>query len=156
MGKNILYIGIGVPGAGKSTYFKTFTRFNKPVPVVSRDEIRFSIVSETEPYFSKEDEVVKKFIAQINTALKHTDVVADATHLTQKARKTLLSKITTEHSTVAVYFNVPLEVCLERNVKRKGTRSYVPESVIKEMHSKLQEPNFDEGFDQIIYTERWD
>ena len=50
-----LYVMCGGPGSGKSTWIKknlpTFKGYTK---VVSRDEIRFSLVKEGEEYFSKE------------------------------------------------------------------------------------------------------
>ena len=65
--KNKLYVMIGCPGSGKSTYAK------KHFPhalYVSRDEIRFNLIAENEEYFSKEDEVFTEFINAINLGLK--------------------------------------------------------------------------------------
>ena len=62
--KRKLYLMMGCPGSGKSTYLKT--RFSqRPLAVISRDEIRFSMVKENEEYFSRENEVYAEFIRQI-------------------------------------------------------------------------------------------
>ena len=47
----------------------------------------------------------------------------------------------------AVFFDVPLEVCMERNRKR---HRMVPEDVMQRMAQKLRPPSFDEGFSKII------
>jgi predicted kinase len=46
----------------------------------------------------------------------------------------------------AVYFDVPLEVCLDRNRKRQRV---VAEDVMRRMSAKLQPPTFEEGFTKI-------
>lgn len=149
MVKNKLLIMSGCPGSGKSTYAKKYLSSAK---YVSRDEIRFSIVSENEKYFSKENEVFKKFIKEINDGLReHVDVVADATHLNKQSRYKLFRNlnINKENTQIELFcMHVPLETCLERNEKRRGTRSYVPENALKRMHSSYQLPYGDEG---ILY-----
>jgi predicted kinase len=46
----------------------------------------------------------------------------------------------------AVFFDVPLDVCLERN--RKRDRS-VSEEIMRKMAEKLKPPVFEEGFEKI-------
>lgn len=46
-----------------------------------------------------------------------------------------------------------LEECLKRNENRKGTRSYVPPEVIKNMYSNLEKPSFEEGIEKIYTVE---
>ena len=142
---NKLYIMIGIPGSGKSTYAKK--RFPNAI-YVSRDEIRFDLVSENEEYFSKENEVFTKFVNIINSNLKAgKDVVADATHLNPRSRTKLFSHLNidpTKTEIIAVVMRTPLEVCLNRNENRKGTRSYVPPQVIKNMYSSFKEPTMKE------------
>lgn len=142
---NKLYIMIGIPGSGKSTYAKK--RFPNAI-YVSRDEIRFDLVSENEEYFSRENEVFTKFVNIINSSLKAgKDVIADATHLNPRSRTKLFSHLNidpTKTETIAVVMRTPLEVCLYRNENRKGTRSYVPPQVIKNMYSSFKEPTMKE------------
>ncbi len=47
----------------------------------------------------------------------------------------------------AVFFDVPLEVCMERNHRRARM---VPEDVMQRMAQKLRPPAFEEGFAKII------
>jgi len=46
----------------------------------------------------------------------------------------------------AVFFDVPAEVCMERNRRRDRN---VPEDVMRRMASKLRPPKFEEGFAKI-------
>ena len=46
----------------------------------------------------------------------------------------------------AVFFDVPVEVCLERNQRRERV---VAEDVMRRMAAKLRPPTFEEGFAKI-------
>ena len=58
-----LYVMVGIPGSGKSTFINTHCQSDWKI--VSRDQVRFSIVREDEEYFSKEKKVFKTFIEEI-------------------------------------------------------------------------------------------
>lgn len=152
MKKNKLYVMAGCPGSGKSTYAKS--HFPDAL-YVSRDEIRFSMVSEDEEYFSKEDEVFQAFIDKINEGLRQSlDVVADATHLNNVSRYKLLYSLDLNRNKTEleiVYLHPPLEVCIERNEKRKGTRSYVPVDVLKKMYYSFKAPFFTDGMFDVYH-----
>ena len=150
-----LYLMMGIPGSGKTTYLKT--RFIERPRVISRDEIRFSMVKEDEEYFSKEKEVYAEFISQIKEALKfEAEVFADATHLNETSRaKTLraLGESLKDVEVNVIWVRVPVETALAQNENRKETRSYVPRSVIRRMYSQLTKPTKEEGFDHIYVFE---
>lgn len=155
MKKTKLYLMCGIPGSGKSTYLET--RFIQPPVVISRDEIRFKIVKEDEEYFSHEKEVYNEFINQIQTALKfEAEVFVDATHLSEGSRTKLLRSLGSSLRDVEVniiWIKVPLEVALKQNENRKGTRAYVPETVIRRMNSQITIPTKEEGFEHIYIVE---
>lgn len=149
-----LYVMCGNPGVGKSTWIKeNLYKLDGYTVVVSRDQIRFLLVPEGEDYFSRETEVYNKFIADIQFGLENADnVIADATHLNDGSRSKLLRRIGSALKgveVIAVVIKIPLEVSLEQNEKRKGSRSYVPRSVVRRMHYQFTMPTFEEGFDKI-------
>lgn len=150
-----LYLMCGIPGSGKSTYLKTC--FSQLPKVISRDDIRFSIVKEDEEYFSHENEVYAEFISQIKEALKfEREVFADATHLNETSRAKTLRALGASLKDVEVnviWVRVPVEVAIQQNENRKGTRAYVPRSVIRRMHSQMTKPSKEEGFDHIYVFE---
>lgn len=150
--KPILYISCGVPGSGKSTFLNKNKREDEVI--VSRDEIRFSILKDGEEYFSHEDEVYDKFI---NTIVRNLEagknVYADATHLNEKSRAKTYNAVTNstdvEFSLEAIYFDVPVAICLNRNENRKETKTYVPRGVIRRMAASYTFPEFNKPFQKV-------
>lgn len=144
MEKGKLYISCGVPGSGKTTYLNKIKKDDEVV--ISRDDIRFSILKEGEDYFSHEDEVFNLFVKKITEAINSgINVYADATHLNRASRAKLTRAIRNANCTPSaietIFFNVPLHICLERNNKREGTKAFVPKGVIKRMFFTLEPPS---------------
>lgn len=141
---NKLYIMVGAPGSGKTTWIKN----NLPNVVhISRDEIRFSKIKPGKQYFSKETQVYNEFIDQINKNIqKGKDVAADATHLNKASRTKLFRRLQLLPNTqvIAVYFNLPLQTCITQNEYRRGSRSYVPRRNLEEMYRTLTKPSWSE------------
>lgn len=148
-----LFIMVGIPGSGKSTFIKQYANKLKGTTcIISRDVIRFSMVAENEEYFSKEKEVFKEFINQIQKGMQQADnVFIDATHISRASRYKLLVNIGNKNRTTVniVWINTPLEKAIQNNELRKGTRSYVPTGTIYQMHSNFQAPELEEGFTSI-------
>jgi predicted kinase len=71
----------------------------------------------------------------------------DATNLTPQERHSWI-KLAKDYGyeVHAVFFDVPLEVCLERNQKRRRT---VEDEAMRRMWGKLRPPTFEEGFAKI-------
>lgn len=148
----ILYIMVGLPGSGKSTYLQNYTRHDE---VVSRDAVRFSLVKEDEDYFSREPEVYREFVGTIANLLRaNFNVYADATHFTKKARKRLIQQIKDAgiepRKIVAIEMDTPLIMCLFNNAKRTG-RERVPDDVIQDMAIKYEAPTLDEKYLDAVY-----
>lgn len=148
--KNNLFIMIGVPGSGKTTFAEA-----QPKKIhISRDTIRFSLLNEHDNYFAKEKEVYKTFINKINLHINDgEDVIADATHLNPKSRYKLLNQLHIDRNKtniIAIYVNTPIKTCLERNNLRKGTKTYVPPNEIYNMYARLEPPTYNEPFDMIF------
>lgn len=146
-----LVLMMGVPGSGKTTYAKKM--MGDYDIYVSRDEIRFGLVKEDEPYFSKEDEVLQTFIRTINDALSIAQryVIADATHLNMGSRAKILKNLHNKPDSVyVVYVAVSLQTALERNAQRSG-RALVPESSIRNMYKSISLPRKEEGIDMTLW-----
>ena len=133
MTKPTCYIMSGIPGCGKSTWSRKFTAEHDNVVQVSRDEIRFSLLADGEDYFAHEDEVIATFYAEINEALAAGhDVIADATHISERALRNTMRRIDIDCDNVLISFDTPLDTCIDRNAHRDG-RARVPEHVIRKM-----------------------
>lgn len=145
------FVMCGIPGSGKSTWV---IKHMAPVTdiTISRDNIRFMLLQDDEEYFAHESKVKNIFFSAIrsNTFISKDfdSVFVDATHLTPKSRRQTMNHIAPDTHKIAVYFDVPIEVALERNARREG-RARVPEDAIKNMYNSFCAPKISEGFDEI-------
>ena len=95
-------------------------------------------------YEGREKEVYMEFVRQICRAIAYEtkwvdEIYVDATHLTEKARqKTINALPEGEYFITTVFFDVPLETCIERNDNRTG-RAFVPHPVIRKMHASYDQ-----------------
>lgn len=142
--KKHLFLMCGIPGSGKSSYLAR----KKGVKIISRDEIRFSLINDWEDYFSKEDQVFYIFIKNIQMAIYDESgprkIYCDATHLTKKSRDKVLNALdlnNVEDITVLV-LRPSLREALRRSDLRTGRRR-VPPYVIRRMWNQFQPPEED-------------
>lgn len=148
-----LFLTVGIPASGKDTYIEKNNYTN--IPVVSRDVIRFQMLGGSKgDYFSKEKEVWKEYVHQIQSHLdKGKSVIADATHINEASRNKLLNALNLNGTDInIIYFDVPMVICLERNAKRTGL-ARVPDEAIQRMAYHLTAPTHKEKYCYTcIYT----
>ena len=146
-----LFVMCGVPGAGKSTWLAK----QDNAYVISRDAIRFAMVKEDEEYFSKETQVFKQYIKEIQQAINSDNtpenIYCDATHINSKARNKLLKALdlTNVEQIIVVVVRPSLEETIRRNAQRSG-RAKVPVAAIRRMWNSFERPEYDE--DKIFDT----
>lgn len=146
-----LYILIGVPGCGKSTYAEElFQKSERGIALVSSDNIREMLYGNANCQDNPKRvfEIAHKII--IEQLQKDYDVIFDATNIYANNRKDLILKVCFEVTKpvrfIAVYFDTPISEC----IKRQGLRERkVPIKVIEKMGRQIDKPNFQEGFDII-------
>jgi len=141
--KGIVVLAIGLPGSGKSSWFK---RHN--VVPLSSDMVRSLLFDDVrEQRF--QDLVFSNLRSMLKARLiaKRPMNYVDATNLTPQERQHWIKLAKDYNYEVhAVFFDVPLEVCLERHQRRDRV---VPEDVMRRMAAKLKPPSFPEGFAKI-------
>jgi predicted kinase len=141
--KGIVVLAIGLPGSGKSSWFK---RHN--LAPLSSDVVRSLLFDDVrEQRF--QDLVFSNLRSMLKARLiaKRPMNYVDATNLTPQERQHWIKLAKDYNYEVhAVFFDVPLEVCIERHQRRDRV---VPEDVMRRMAAKLKPPAFDEGFAKI-------
>ena len=150
---NTLYITVGLPGSGKSTYAKNFIK-DKEIEYLSSDSLR-AVYGKSE-----EDQSVTSFVfghikKKVDEFLKDgKNVLVDATSVNRKERSDYI-KTAKKYGAkvVAIVFKMDRQGLIERNKKRgeQGGR-VVPDWVIDKMLAKYEEPSYDEGIDVMIYV----
>ena len=141
--KGLVVLAIGLPGSGKSSWFK---RHN--VIPLSSDMVRSLLFDDIrEQRF--QDLVFSNLRSMLKARLiaKRPMNYVDATNLTPQERQHWI-KLAKDYGyeVHAVFFDVPLEVCIERHQRRDRV---VPEDVMRRMAAKLKPPAFTEGFAKI-------
>ncbi len=141
--KGAVVLSIGLPGSGKSTWFK---RHN--ILPLSSDLVRILLFDDvTEQRY--QDLVFSTLRSMLRARLlaRRPWNYVDATNLSPHERRSWV-KLAHDfgYEAHAVFFDVPPEVCIERNRRRERN---VPEDVMRRMASKLRPPKFEEGFAKI-------
>jgi predicted kinase len=141
--KGIVVLAIGLPGSGKSSWFKRHS-----LAPLSSDLLRTILFDDVrEQRF--QDLVFSNMRSMLKARLiaKRPMNYVDATNLTPQERAHWIKLAKDYNYEVhAVFFDVPVEVCIDRHQRRDRV---VPEDVMRRMASKLKPPAFDEGFAKI-------
>jgi predicted kinase len=142
--KGAVVLAIGLPGSGKSSWFN---RHN--IIPLSSDLVRGLLFDDaTEQRF--QDLVFSSLRSLLRARLVAGRPMSyiDATNLSPKERHSWI-KMAHDfgYAAHAVFFDVPTEVCMERNRKRERN---VPDEVMLRMAQKLRPPKFEEGFAKVV------
>ncbi len=141
--KGIVVLAIGLPGSGKSSWFK---RHN--IRPLSSDLLRELLFDDTEEQ-RFQDLVFSNLRSMLKARLIARRPVSyvDATNLTPHDRHSWI-KLAKDYGydVQGLFFDVPLEVCLERHARRGRV---VPEDIMRRMAGKLKAPTFEEGFSKL-------
>jgi predicted kinase len=141
--KGTVVLAIGLPGSGKSSWFK---RHN--IHPLSSDLLRELLFDD-----AQEQRFQDLVFSNLRSMLKARLIArrpmnyVDATNLTPHDRHSWI-KLAKDYGydVQGVFFDVPLEICLERH-QRRGRA--VPEDIMRKMAGKLKPPTFEEGFSKI-------
>src|SRR6185312_11382500 len=141
--KGYVVLTIGLPGSGKTTWFK-----RRGVNPLSSDMLRAILFDDID------EQRYQGLVFSTLRSLLRARLIAkmpwnyvDATNLSPHERRQWIKMAKSfGYEVQAVFFDVPLEVCLERNSKRDRQ---VTDEVMRSMADRLKPPVFKEGFDKI-------
>ena len=134
---------VGLPGSGKSTYLDRLG-----APALSSDWIR-GLLADDETDQTIHDRVFQtvRYLLRQRLEIGRPMTYIDATNLTPEDRRPYIEMGRSHGCEVeAVFFDVPLAVCRERNAQR---RRVVPEEALAKMAAKLTPPAVEEGFARV-------
>jgi len=142
--KGVVVLTIGLPGSGKTTWYK-----RRGVTPLSSDMLRSILFdSITEQRYQGLVFSTLRSLLRARLIAKMPWNYVDATNLSPHERRQWIKMARGfGYEVHAVFFDVPLETCLDRNRRRERQ---VPEDVMKQMAQKLKPPTFKEGFSKII------
>ena len=134
---------VGLPGSGKSTYLERLG-----ITPLASDVIRQLLADDaTDQTIHARVFQCLRYLLRQRLAIGRPATYVDATHLTPAERRPYI-KIAERYGCAieALYFDVPLDVCLERN---RGRSRVVPEEAVRAMAAKLVPPSVEEGFSRV-------
>ena len=134
---------IGLPGSGKTSWFR-----RRAITPLSSDLLRMMLFDDiTEQRYQDLVFSTLRYLLRARMIARMPWNYVDATNLSPRERRGWI-KMAQEfgYEVHAVFFDVPIEVCTERNARRGRM---VPEDVMQRMAGKLRPPTFEEGFSKI-------
>ena len=146
--KLTLWIMVGLSGSGKSSIAKQIVEENLNTVIISLDSIQEELTGKVEDQ-TKNEEAFKVFHKRIREALENnTNVIADATNITMRARRAIIENVKGIDCHKIVYLiPKPFRQCKIDNLSRTNP---IPEGILNEQLRKFQIPFMEEGFDEGI------
>ena len=135
---------VGLPGSGKSTWLR-----KQHLTGISSDCIRQWLADDaTDQTIHARVFLTMRYLLRHRLAIGRPVTYMDATHLTPEERSPYVRIAQWYGCDVeAVFFDVPLEICRQRNA---GRTRVVPDEALDRMALKLVPPGMGEGFSRIM------
>lgn len=151
-----LYVLVGVPGSGKSTWIQN-QQWAAGIPVVSTDRYVQEYADKQGKTYSEVFEEYMPIAVKLmaNQALicqaNKTDIIWDQTSTTIATRARKI-RMLPEYYKIAVVFKTPEREELNRRLLSRVGK-HIPDHVVDQMIDQWDNPSLDEGFSEIWYAQ---
>ncbi len=154
-----VYILVGVPGAGKSTWYRNqdwLGQDKKDHKYVSTDQHVEGYACDQGKTYSEVFEeymptAVKQMMVNVNMAAAFgLDIVWDQTSTTVKSRRKKFVELP-NYKHIAVVFKTPEPDELSRRLASRPGK-VIPNEVVQNMITNFEMPTLEEGFDEVWYA----
>ena len=141
--KGQIILAVGLPGSGKSTYFA-----RRGIQPLSSDMLRLWLLDDaTNQLYQRWVFLALRYLLRLRLLLGRPRNYIDATNLTRKERRYYFRMgARYGYQLCALYFDVPVAVCQERNRRRNRQ---VPKAAMEQLAQRLSPPALEEGFAKI-------
>lgn len=150
-----LYVLVGVPASGKSTWVAN-QNWASDCVVVSTDHFVEQYAKEQGKTYSEVFDDYMSFAVELmldkveRARIDRKDIIWDQTSTSIKSRATKI-RMLPDYYKIAVVFDVPETDELQRRLASRPGK-VVPWNVVDRMIAGWQEPTMEEGFDEIWYA----
>jgi predicted kinase len=152
-----LFVLVGVPGSGKSTYIKNvISKELADYVIVSSDDILERIATEKNKTYS---EIFNDYIKVatresnelfFNAVKNNLSIIIDKTSMSVPSRKKWIQACGNKYYKIAVVFKIDDKELESRLLARaKNTGKKIPLAVVRDMEQRFEMPSYAEGFNEI-------
>lgn len=156
-----LYLLVGVPGSGKSTWIKNqFDQgfFNKDTHVVisTDDYIERYARALGKTYNEVFEEAIDLATTEANRSLDNAvaldrHIIWDQTNTTVKARARKINRVPNSYTKLALVFKTPDDAELKRRLESRPGK-VIPRRVMHQMKKGFEFPTVEEGFYEVLHV----
>lgn len=150
-----VYMMIGVPGSGKSTWIKNQEETDDAIILSTDAFIEDAAIADGKTYNEVFEEYFLKAYAQLLEDLEYAiknnkDIIWDQTNLNLRTRRYKLGKIPGYYKKVAVHCSIPDDLHERLELRKKEQDKYISDDTIEDMMKNYEKPTVFEKFDRII------
>lgn len=147
-----LFVLVGLPASGKSTWRNEYLKANPDTVVISQDDLIEAFAKANRLTYSEafQQADLRKYEKQVYADFEAAvaqgkDIILDRTNVTAKGRAQFLKRLSPDYTKTAVRFIAPDDVLSYRLRKRAKTDGkFIPDYAIRNFKSSFVEPTLDE------------